>query len=434
MIMNTKLSISAYITKQATKIMKLHTFARENSILIILTIVLRLVTIIISIFSGYNYFVTIFLNLVELPEIYIISISVIFVLIIEILAAVFLVKMFKFFLKTQIIPGIGYGLGVLLFFAVSFHVSTNGLASYTVKKLDNTETIKSKWLYQKDLLYSDFNNYEAETKQAIDLIQNNPTLWKNGKLSGLSTEQQVEINNYYNNLKLQREKLQKDVKEIENSEAKELNVNANYLNTESSKYYKIAAFIMFLSLLTNGLLSFFYHRIYNQSNKELVIKETINSFSTNIARDTDTIIKHQISSQYQMYLTALNHALANQNNLIIPETVAPILSEKSEAQSETQSETSEAKSEPEPTHNPAKKTGKPIGFVFEKSSNNAPVYNAPVVNNDLNIDNEFIICKNCKKQVTKLTWNHTFCSDDCRIEYWEKKNGKKVIKGKSKKQ
>ncbi|MCC5946763.1 MAG: hypothetical protein JJT94_17655 [Bernardetiaceae bacterium] len=37
-------------------------------------------------------------------------------------------------------------------------------------------------------------------------------------------------------------------------------------------------------------------------------------------------------------------------------------------------------------------------------------------------------CANCNKQFQKKTYNHKFCSEDCRIENWQIKTGKKVFK------
>ncbi|NJN77197.1 MAG: hypothetical protein HC803_01775 [Saprospiraceae bacterium] len=41
-------------------------------------------------------------------------------------------------------------------------------------------------------------------------------------------------------------------------------------------------------------------------------------------------------------------------------------------------------------------------------------------------------CKNCGKPFVYKHWNKRFCSDECRIENWEKRTGKTLTK-KSKK-
>jgi len=460
--MNAKLNISGLLSKQATKVMMLTSFAKENSILIILVLILRFITISISVFSGYSYFLNILKNLVELPEIYIISISVVFVLTIEILAAIFLIKLFKFALKLQWLSALGYGLGVLLFFVLSFYISVNGLASFTTKKLDNSETITSKYLYQKNIEYDNFNNLEIQIKQAIQTIENNPTQWLNGRLSGLSAKQQSDINNYYSQLTNARNTLQNNLKSIETSKEKELNTNTGNLKSEYEKYYKIAAVIMFISFLVNGLIAFFYHKIYNESEKEQVIKDTINSFSTDIANDTNQIIQFQISNQYQMYLSALNHALISQNALSITGNEKMITSgsqtENNETQTTTVTENNETEniplSEPEPQQSEPeikpqhhKKEQKPIGFVYrfnENRINENRIYDTLKpddlgkkndVKTTLKNDNETKkrICLNCNNEYIYNHKKQMYCSDKCRIEAWQSKTGGKVKKGKTKK-
>jgi hypothetical protein len=69
---------------------------------------------------------------------------------------------------------------------------------------------------------------------------------------------------------------------------------------------------------------------------------------------------------------------------------------------------------------------KTIGFQF----NNDSRITHDVKRNALENGNRECLNTSCKKPFVYKTWNHTYCSEKCRIESWESKTGKTFKKGK----
>jgi len=395
----TKLNISGLISKQATKQAKLHSFLVENQLIILLVFFLQLVTIGIAVFSGYNFFVAKFENLLEINKAVIITVSVLFVLIIEILTALFLLKTFKFLYKGLVINAIAYFIGVLLFYSLSFYVATNGLASYTIKRFDNSEVIKAKYQTNKDLLIQSFESSQAEINQAIETINNNPLLWKNGKLSNLSTEQINSVNNYYNQLSGLRNQLKSDLQAVENSEVNELKSNTNNATSEAEKYYIIVMVIMFIQFICNALMAFFYHKIYNENNSKDVINDSIKLFTSQISNNTTSIIEQTINERYNAYLVALNNHLAHTTITTTGTTTTTGTNKK------------------------------PIGFDINNDNrinenrNNDTIKTGSTVTFDHNIR----LCLHCNKPYVYKHHKQIYCSTDCRVQSNVNKSGKTLI-------
>jgi len=71
-----------------------------------------------------------------------------------------------------------------------------------------------------------------------------------------------------------------------------------------------------------------------------------------------------------------------------------------------------------------------IGFQFGNSSNRNECYKEPIQpkneqKQDLGKGNK--ICKNCNKAYTYKIHNQKYCSSECRIDFWQKEKGKKLI-------
>jgi len=187
---------------------------------------------------------------------------------------------------------------------------------------------------------------------------------------------------------------------IEMNRKQELKENAGNVLLVEDRYYKTAIAINAFQLFINGLLMFFYSRIYVNTEKEQLAKDTVQKFATDIADTTDQLIKENISNQYIRYMNALSFQLG---------------------------ETDDNK-----TIRINAKTDKRIGFIPSNDTNDlenrktkivSDIKN-PTIPNDTNPQNR--ICKHCNNSFIYKHHKQIYCTDKCRMAHWEVNNNKKL--------
>lgn len=329
--------------------------------------------------------------------------SILALLIIELLTAISLSKFFKFALRLELKTAIPILLLSVFFFAISWISSTNGLALRQSEKVDNTETLTAKLndkILNVNMLY---DTQKEEIKEQIKTVKLNAQGWKGGKRIVLLEPQLKQLDKYYETMLT-----------IELSRKSELNLaNISYTNdksindlqatNESEKYYKITSFIMLLVFFINGLIMFFYSKIFNENEKELQTIEVIKTFSEDIQGKAVNLIENQIQNTFSLYFSAI------QGNFEQPKK--PVIKSISDN---------------------SKKIGfnnKPELISYDSVSNDSTSHdtksNIHVTNTT---DKETITCKHCGKIFRPYNVIHAFCSKDCRMNWHRQQNGFELSK------
>jgi len=293
------------VQKLAKNSYKLHSFIIEWQAFILITIVLKIAAMVFSIFAGYFYFNQLFISILN-SVLWAKVFAFITLIIIEVLTAISLSKFFKFALRLSFSALFPLVLS-FVFFGLSFYSSTNGLALRQSKKVDNTakteqhkikvENIKS----VKKIQISDI-------KEQINTIKQNPSGWTKGVRSTLTAHQLKQIDYYYAELKKIGEEKQTMLNNQKASLLSDLNKNSIHITNESEKYYKIVAFIMVIIFLVNGLLMFFYSRVLNEKEKDLLTVEVIESFSNDIQGKATNLIENEIQKTFGLYFSAIQNS------------------------------------------------------------------------------------------------------------------------------
>ena len=365
---------------------KKHTFIKEWQVFVLITIILKVAAMVFSVFAGYFYFNQLFISILNnnlLASIF----SVVILIIVEILTAISLSKFFKFALRLELKTALPILLLSLFFFSISFISSTNGLALRQSKKVDNTEILAKQYndkALNINLLY---DNQKDLIKEQISTIKANPQGWTKGKRTILLDFQLKQIDKYYIDLQINENNRKDEVNKLTLDYKNNISLNNLNRNLESEKYFKIVAFLMILIFLINGLLMFFYSKIFNEQEQELAVIEVIQTFGDDINSKATNLIENQISDTFNMYFAAI------QNNF------------------ETQIEQAETKSI--------------IGFTSSNQKDKMNVVNTNVVNTAKG-KTQNRTCKHCGNEFIYRTWNQVYCSSECRIKAWEHKTNRKL--------
>jgi len=377
---------------------KLHGFLKEWQLVIYLLIVLKLAAMAFSIFAGYEYLRNFFFELLNSS-----FLSLLFtwfgLILLEFLTMFWLSKFWKFALRLKLKAALLPFVGAIIFFSVSFILSTNGLAIRQSSKADNTEILTKQESVKTLNINMLYDSRREEIKDQIATIKNNPQGWSKGKRTILLSSQLNQIDKYYSDLQELEKEHKKDLVNLESEFQDKLNLNQVSLTSEAEKYYKIVSGIMVIILLINGLLMFFYGRVWMEAEKEQATTEAISTLSTDIESRATDLIQTRISDVFAMFFSALQ-----------------VQFEDNKPQLGTQQ-------------------NKPISIGFQNrkvdTGENTPVNqnkpyarNTAVNNARTPVEHGSGTCPNCGKSFKKHSYNHTYCSEVCRIEMHEKRTGK----------
>jgi hypothetical protein len=310
-----------------------------------------------------------------------------------------LAKFFKAGLRGQIKASIALGLLSLVFFGCSFLLTTNGLAQRQAQKADNTGVIIDKYSIQVSELKKTAESDKNQLLQAIETIKQNPAGWRNGKRNTLELDQLASIDNYYSQIETINNSTKADIDKIEKQKGNELVLNTSNVESVASRFYKTSCGIMALQIFVNGLLMFFYSRIYAPKHQEQLAKDHVESFADRVTDLATKLIETNISSQYQNYMTALDLKMI----------------EKRKKENDQQ-----------------KENDKSIGFkntnTDQNDTNDRYVsYDRVITNTDQNdkkkktVSDETRICKQCGKLFHPYSIKHIFCTNTCKLN-WHKDN------------
>ena len=84
-----------------------------------------------------------------------------------------------------------------------------------------------------------------------------------------------------------------------------MEINNKGVKKTADKFYFIVSIIMIIIFLVNGLLVFFYSRIFYSENKDKIAIETLDNFSDEIMGKTVRMIEENIQDVFHSYFLAL---------------------------------------------------------------------------------------------------------------------------------
>jgi hypothetical protein len=377
-----------------TKIQRQET-AREFGGLILGFVLLRLATSAVSIFSGWAFFNVELSALIANDTARELS-AVALLAIIEAITAGFLFKFFKFIFAHRWGVAGAMLAGVAVFFFVSFHTSTRGIALYKSDTTNKNVFIEQKAAAGVDSITNYYNQQIELLKISIAEIR--PQTWnkrhqttadgRDTTIYLLTTAQENTKTELYNKIIALQAAQSDAIREYRRGIDTEKQTNQAAANVEADKYFLYVAMIMLLQLSANGVLCFFYSRIYHENNRADEIAADVADFAAVIADNTDALINRQTTTQYNQYLNGLERRLLALQAATTPPMVAAQASNETAAtvggyraraytnivSNETTNETTNKttnKTNEQPTNETAQRNNVIIkGFVATDEANN----------------------------------------------------------------
>lgn len=412
----------------AVKNWQKYSFKKEWQSVILLMLILKLSTSAVSIFSGFFYLDNFFFSFTD-SEIFSKIIAVVALLLIECLCALFLAKFFKFALRAEIKTSLMPFFCALLIFAVSFVISTNGIALFTSQSEDLSKEINKRYSFAISELKKEYSESIKQTENYINTIKQNPENWLNGKRCILSEKQNTEIAKAFQTIQDYKTQLNTELKRIETDRKNELSDNEKQTTNKADKFYKIVAFIMLVQIACSGGLWFFYSKIAQQDAPENEYKEAINEIYTNANNLIDNGLNACINQKFSIISTAF---MQLQNDLQTKQIQAENDIKKTAKQQPEQAKKvgfNTPEPTPEPTTGPTQKTpadvlNNNINFAAEPTQKNASTGGVSGVNSVILTPSKNAVpvkkCLYCGKALTdsQNARKAKFCSANCRVKHY----------------
>lgn len=283
-------SISQIINDWAKMQMSLHPIKVEWRSAIIITALIKLLTMLFSAYAAYTFFYNYIIHIIENQQLSSIF-SIVVLVFLETITAIFLGKLFKFFLRKK------YRLSLFTFFLVSslytlsFISSTEGLAQKQSSKIDKTLALKERHEKQLEALNQSQVKQIQEVDTLISSIRNNPVVWSNRKRKHLSLEQQENILQ----LNMQKQGIRKSFearkKQSKVDFAHEINMNQQLMAKSANKYYQVMAIAMIIQFAFTGILIFLLHRVHLQENKQQILNENLKAIRDKIFQQASDFVQ-----------------------------------------------------------------------------------------------------------------------------------------------
>lgn len=397
--MTNLLDLQGKLTNFANHSYKKHSFLKEWRVFIVLTLVLKIAAMIFSVFAGFFYFENLLVMMLN-NRFWAVIFAVIALLLIEVLTAISLSKFFKFAIRFEIKKAIPILILSGVFFSISFISSTNGLALRQSRKIDNTTAITAKYNDEKRQLEEKHAAVTARMSERLAVIKKNPQGWINGRRCVLTSTQMEQVSGCYDEIKFSENNLNNDLAKLKESFNLELESNSKTTENEAEKYYKIVSIIMVIIFLINGLLMFFYSKIFSETNKDAEAIEAVDDFTEKVNKRASTVIEKNISETMQRYLSALGITYNEAK-------IEPLTKQNNNNDNDNQIES---------------KRLNVVGFRPNKNDSTAAVEGKK----------DWPQCPYCGERFEKTVWNKKYCCDDHKMKAWEARNGRKVPKKRKK--
>ena len=387
---------------------RLYSFKQEWLSIIILVAITKLITSVISIFSGFYYLDSVFYGLFNsegLSKFF----SCFGLVLIEGLNALFLAKFFKFLLRFNNLKWVFPLVLSAAVFSLSFYISCNGIAIYTADKVDLTKNIESKYFSEIEALKNDTEKQIKVIKEHIDNVKNNPTEWRDGRRCVLSALQLSEIQDCYNKITELTKEQKTQIAKVQELKNVELSENQSNTANESAKFYKYVAVIMIIQFLTSLALWFFWCKISNEDDPETNQVEAVEKGLRKIEDTVDGCISARVDTKLNILQTVYNHIATESDKRKIaaikkePEVKKlKVVGFNAVEESENGVKTSE---------NLTPENASTLGVSAVKNVNLTP-------SNAININVK--VCEHCGKPLTdsQVVRRAKFCSASCRVQHY----------------
>jgi len=402
-----------FLNKQSINIYKSKSFIQEWKFVIIILLIVKIVTAIISGFSALNYTNDILFDVLN-NTVFAFILSILILILVEYLTNTFIAKFWEYTFKAKIIVSIVLGIVSILLFLISFQMSCEGIKQFYVSKKDNSTQIVDSLNIISAQVKQDYNNRVLLLQTEIQIIKDNPQLWNGGKRIDLSQEQLTQIANYNNQIINIETELKTELQTIETNKNELLLVQSTEVNKQGTHYYTIVAIIMFVQLAVNGALMFFHKRNYYNIQGMKAYSQEIEELRQDYQHNIWNEVKNEGVSMFNLILSIFKNA--NQMNQI---------------------------TEPLAKSGTPKQQKNMIGFlknVFgndtKNDTNDTTKIVTKIVENDISLKNDtkndtsnnskLRICANCGKEYIYNHKKQIYCSDSCRQCAWEMKTGKKL--------
>ncbi len=414
------------LTNIASKNAKYKNFRQEFGLGILVTIGVRFLTASISIFAGYFYFANLMSSLNSENKYIPIILAVLALVVIEFFSAWLLGKLTKASLQTKWVRAF-----VLLVFAVgtftaSFISSTNGLAMRQSNKADNTNEIVSLFNTEKQNIKARYDILISELKQQITDEKNNPAGWKNNKRFYLTAIQLKRISSINQSIKEQRNSQQMEISKLKENKNTEVKKNRQVMTATADKYYKFIAIILIISALSNIALQVFYRKIFKEEKAQLSAISDISIIKQDLMDSLWNTTSREASNMRSLITEhlAIQNSLYDSNNKVT-ETIKKNKSIKQPVGFNKKLKPDKGNDTDFKATNNLKGTVKNASPLVSSYENRITIQK-PLLTSDKRI------CKNCNNEFIHNHHKQLYCSEKCRIDFWQNKTGK-TLKYKAKK-
>ena len=296
--------LESKIQKIARQTIKKHPVKREWKIAILMALLLRLLTMAVSVYAGIYYLHNIAIPIFKNYWVALI-ISVTALIFIEGIIMVFMNKGFKFLFKKEALTTAASFLAVALFWAISFHISTNGLAQRQSDQVDKSTNIVEKYQTRIDNLKNRRDKRIRNIENSIEEIRNNPGGWVGGSREVLTSGQQERIQNYYERIAKIRQNTKNRISTIKQNKQKELQENRQKQTNTADLYYKIVAVLLIIQLIVTGIFIFLLTRVWEEENQEDYVQEKIEPVKESIQESMMSTVFEYIAMLQKKINTSL---------------------------------------------------------------------------------------------------------------------------------
>ncbi len=322
------LNTNTVLTNWANRVMTLQKTKQEWRTAIILSAIIKFITMLFSIFAAYQFVYDLVYNsLNNTAQAFVFT--VLLLLSLEFLTAVFLEKTFKFIYRKRLNTAIPTAIIVLGLFIISFVSSTNGLAKRQQAKANNIAEILTVAQQQKDSVMRVFGAEKLEYKKLISTIEQNPSGWQNGKRCILLPAQLAQINQLQQKIDNLKHEQKTELARIAAMTDNKISANKKEQQKTADKYYSVMAVIMVVQLLSTALLIFFLYLIRSEEQPDQIVKENLSYIEKTIEQSAQTVMQNSIITAMNKFNDMTNVVFSKfENQEILSEKKADLKPEK----------------------------------------------------------------------------------------------------------
>ena len=421
-------SITNLISRTAKSNAKIKEYKSEWILEYSLLIFTKIVISFISIYTSYTYLFNLsylFLSTFTIPA------TITLLIIIEAFSMLLVSKFSKHLLRGRYLNSVFLLPIVLSVFAISFILSTNGIAQLTSSKTSNIKAITDGYQTNKNNIDISYSEQIRELKTQIVTIKQNPSGWKGHKRCILVAEQLTQINNYQNSISELRQLQRDELTKLKDNYLQAKQTDLNIVTNRANDYYVIVGGLLGLQFVLSFIVVFMSKIIYRKDETESFILQDIQAWQSDMVERAASVILSQSKALSNTALQAFETI-----NIVSEPSSLPIVAKANKSGNEL--------SEPETTDKEAPQ--KIIGFKIDKqdkeiiendeilgeqeTDKKEASYNAPVETDKSVITDITDVCEYCGKTFVRRTKTQRYCSNNgkCRIADWKQKNPNGSIK------